>query len=711
MISGVTQEERRAILDGLSSSDGEVRRLSVEQLPRLEIEEAVPHLAERLGDEVWRVRKAAVEQLVRCVDHVFVQELLIEALADGDDPGRRNSAFEALVACGARVTPRLIAEIENPDVDVRKLVIDALAAIADPEARPPLVAALQDPDTNVRAAAAEALGMVGGPDQVDVLLEAVQTQDEDLLVRLSALRALVRLEAEVSVGALEAAREHAALRPPVLRLLGISADPRATEVLLKSLTDRTASGREAAMAALLQRLGRLDDPEADRLRDQIRSAVRASAEVVDRACDRLESADLASRLVLIQFLGLLDEARVVIPILRAGRDDAIDEIAEATLAGLGSIVPDALDAGWDELDAELRQHACFLFGRLRGDAAERRLVDAIDADDAELRCAAATALGEGLFVERLPDLLRRLEAVARNPPIDSDEEIRTLMESIVAMAEGAESLENAPDTPLIETLVGRLSGASEPMRLAIARVLARLGRPCDEQVVGYLLKDESPEVRRAAVQALARFDFERVRDSLRLALGDESESVRTAAASVLGETRDVAAIGELERMTHDEDPRVVATAMRALGRLCQQAAPTEAAGDATDLDSGVERAQAILAKGLDASPIVALSSLEALETMGGPLAASLALSVVTRPEPEVIRLAIACIDAHGSDEDLAHLLALVPHADWSVRADAAEVLARRGYRKALPALLRRLELEDDAFVRESILGAIRGLEA
>jgi HEAT repeat protein len=251
---------------------------------------------------------------------------------------------------------------------------------------------------------------------------------------------------------------------------------------------------------------------------------------------------------------------------------------------------------------------------------------------------------------------------------------------------------------VIEMLSGRLRGASDPVRLAIAQVLARLGRDEDEEIVAYLLKDESPAVRRAAVKALARFDFARSRESLCLALGDESESVRTAAASVLGDSDDISAVEDLERMMHDEDPRVVAVAIRSIGHLHHRnsAPPTPAFS--------------LIERGLRESAIVALASIEALMEIGGVGAADLAVSAITRSEPEILRAAIACVDRHGSDESLAAMLALVSHQDWSVRAEVIRLFAERNYRKALPTLLRRLELEDDAFVREAILSAIRGLE-
>ena len=100
MSSSVSQAERASILESLSSADEEVRRLAVEQLLLLPISEAAEKLYECLGDSGWRVRKAAVERLVSCGGQAPVQELLIESLADGENPGRRNSAFEALVGCG-----------------------------------------------------------------------------------------------------------------------------------------------------------------------------------------------------------------------------------------------------------------------------------------------------------------------------------------------------------------------------------------------------------------------------------------------------------------------------------------------------------------------------------------------------------------------------------------------------------------------------------
>jgi HEAT repeat protein len=694
MSASPAADERASILASLESEDEEVRRVAVERLQSLPVADASERLYACLGDASWRVRKAAVERVVARGSEPVFQEMLITSLADGEDPGRRNSAFEALVGCGATVTDRLIAEISSADPDVRKLVVDAMAAIQDPEACDALVAAVDDPDANVRAAAAEALGAVGTTREFERLMRAAREENEEVLVRLSALRALARLEASVEVASLTHALDDALLRPAAFELLGHSTDPEAVDALMKGLAATGRSSRESAMAALLRTLGRLDANDADRLRERLREAARSDADLVDDACERLDGADLTTRLVLIQFLGLLEDARAVVPILLAGRDEAVEELADTTLEGLGGLVPEAFEACWNELDTALRSRACTILGRIGGECAERLLADAVASPDTELRCRAASALAEGEFLGRVPDLVRCLEAAAQNDGRDGGDEAEAIAAAIVDLAERSAAAASGVEFELVDLLESRLNGAAESVRLAIAQVLARVGREQDAEVIDLLLKDESPAVRRAAVRALARFDFERVRDAIRLSLADESSLVRIEAAKVLGESGRPEAIDELRGSLGDEDPRVVAVAIRAIGRLYR------------GVDTPSAEITAFVSNALTSEPDVALAGFDALVEIGGAEAGRLAATALRRPEPDVVRAAVACLGVHGSDDDLTEAIPLVAHADWSVRAEVARALAERGHRKSLPALRRRLEVEDDAFVREAIVAAI-----
>jgi HEAT repeat protein len=75
-----------------------------------------------------------------------------------------------------------------------------------------------------------------------------------------------------------------------------------------------------------------------------------------------------------------------------------------------------------------------------------------------------------------------------------------------------------------------------------------------------------------------------------------------------------------------------------------------------------------------------------------------------------VREAVACIGAQNHSANLDRLLPLVSHPDWSVRAEAIQVLADRRVTKAVPTILRRLETEQDGFVRDAILRALEKLE-
>jgi HEAT repeat protein len=674
-----------------------MRRLAVEQLRSLSAAEALPYLLEGLGDSSWRVRKAAVERLVGCAEIEGVDTALIESLSDGENSGRRNSAFEALVGIGPRVVPKLLNALRSEDIDVRKLVVDVLAAIGDTTACAPMVEMLADPDPNVRGAAADALGVVGDTAAGQALYRVAVDPREDSLVRLSALRALAQIEHSPSVVELAPLLEDTVLRPAAYTLLGQLSDPEAVACLQKGLTLDSRASREAAMAALLSILAELDGARIDAMVEEIREIARSSEHVVPAAVERLAEADLATRMMLIQFLGLTQDARAVVPILRAGLDEAMAEIAHVTLEGLGEVSVRALNEAWSELSVALRVDACTLMGRIGGADSHPTLLSSLDEDDSELRAAAALALGKRHCMEALPILVRRLESAAQDEDPDAEEEVGALIDALVSLAP-PELEDSAAADDVIEMLSSRLEGAGEEVRLSIASVLGRIGRHQDAEMVATLLKDPSARVRRAAVEALARLEPGTASEPLRLALADESPLVRIAAAVSLGQSENPAVVDDLQRLIHDDDDRVSAAAVRSIGAHCRR--------DNVPIEAAVE----LIGHALGCNGIVALAGLEALCMIGSPEAARAAVGVLERPEPELVQSAVVCIGAHGDPETVAELCALISHESWSVRSEAIQTLAERRIARAIPPILRRLETEQDTFVRDAILRALRMLE-
>jgi HEAT repeat protein len=247
----------------------------------------------------------------------------------------------------------------------------------------------------------------------------------------------------------------------------------------------------------------------------------------------------------------------------------------------------------------------------------------------------------------------------------------------------------------IAMLTSSLEGAAKEVRLAIAHVIGRIGRHRDAQVIEFLLKDPSSQVRRAAVDALAHLDPGTAAESLRLALADEASIVRIAAANALGASGSEEVVDVLRCLADDEDREVRAAAVRALGvRL-------------NTISDVAQRSQVleIIDASLVDEAIVALSAIEAMHGLGGSMVGPV-VRILDRPEPEVVLEAVRCLGTSNAASILEALLPLISHPDWTVRAETIQVLSDRSVVRAVPALLRRLETEQDDFVRDAMLRAL-----
>lgn len=698
--------ERESIRRDLTSGDEEVRRLAVERAVLLSSDEALPVLADRLGDESWRVRKAAVECLAGVPEDWPVADHLLGALSDGENPGRRNAAVETLVRIGRRMVDALIAASDSPDVDVRKLVVDALAGIGSERSTPRLAALLDDEDPNVRGAAADALAAIGGVAALRALTDTALRDREEPMVRFAALRGLARLEAPLTAQDLASALDDSLLRPVAFAVLGHTADPEALEVLLKGIESASRATREAAIETLLRVVSRSDPNESEALCVRIRGAACAAQAALADAVLRLAEADLGTRLLLAQFLGIAATAEVVLPLLRAARaDEALAEVALGALESLGDVAEDRLDTQWEALDGELRTQACEVLGRTLGSRGAARLLAALDESDPVLRAAAAGALARRGDPSAVVPLVRRLQLITDGLEPEAGEEQAALIDALVRIATsaaGTSELRNGANVA-IDLLAVSFETAAEPVRLATARVLGEVGGRHHASLMALLVQDPSPAVRRAAVAALARMPGDARSEALRLALADEAEPVRIAAAAALGAGDDPGALDALERLLCDEDPEVRAAAVRAIAEHQHRNA-----ADASE--SSLPHVRALLIAALGDRGPVAIAAVEAFEEIAPLLALDPVRDVLGHADPEVVQSAVRCIRRHGDDDDVAALIPLVSHPEWAVRAGAIEALAERRAKAAIPRFLRCLDGETDEFVRGALLRALERLE-
>jgi HEAT repeat protein len=692
--------DRESITRDLRGGDEEVRRLAVERVDALPAESAIRCLIERLGDSSWRVRKASIERLIARSETADVANALVEALGDGDNPGRRNAAIDALIHFGENAIPALLAERSSGDIDVRKLVVDALAGIADSRAREPLKEMLDDPDPNVRASAADALGAIGGEGVPEALIRKAADTGEDQLVRFSAAHALSALEYPVRASDLGSVLDDPILGHAGLALLGrADGDEEGISILLKGLGSGSRSSREASIRSLLGMVGRVGPEESDSLIARIRTASLASDLVVASAVERLPEADLPMKLLLIQFLGIVATPNAVIPILLVGRDEALSEAALSTLESLGGVAEKIIDAKWSELDTESRRDACLLFGGTDGEESAARLLSSLDDPSGDVRAAAARSIGRRGLESGIAPLVVRLTAAAAEDDFEAEEELAAITDGLIGLAAPRPDTEAAATARAIELLTGCLDGAAGSVRLAVATVIGRIGRSEDSEIVSFLMKDASSSVRRASVEALARLEPGTAKEPLRLALADESPMVRIAAAHALSASESAEVVDDLRRLTDDEDPSVRASAVGSVIVRFSQ----------SNTDRSRNEMQQVIDAALADEPPVALAAIEALCEVGG-ITAERAVEILERPEPELVRAAIRYIGIHSDADSLEVLFPLISHSDWSVRAEAIQTVADRRLTRGLPAILRSLDSEQDEFVRDVTLSALKRLE-
>jgi HEAT repeat protein len=685
--------ERHDLLEQLVHPDDELRRLAVERTSLLRAEDALPLLAERLGDGSWRVRKAAISRLAALPERTPVVVALLEAIADGDDPGRRNAALEALIGCGRAATQQLVNALGSPDVDVRKQLVDVLGAIGDARAAAALTRALRDVDANVRAAAADALAAVGATCAAAELLAAVQA-DSATLVRAAALRALVQLEAPIPFPVIKQLLERPLLAAAAYAALGQSGEPEALGLALEGLLARRASARAAAAGAVIHLAARADD--AVRFAANVSAFAAKHEDVVPDALARIEESVGEARLSAVQFAALLRAPSAAPAFARSGCDASVAGAAHEALVGLGAILPQALTHGWSQLGPAERAFACGALARCgAGAAAERMLRTALLDPSCEVRAAAARALATCATVGAFGELLGRLAhddpQIARDA---AEDEADALVEAVVALAEreGGEAAD-----AVIALIEARLLHGGERARFASARLLAALARPADAARVRGLLTDPSPHVRSAAVHALPRL-ADGAEELLLVALGDESPSVRSAAARVVPRLGHAELDANLAALARDRAASVRAAAMSA---LAERAATPAARGESL----------ALLASGVNGGGVVALAALDALQRLGGQDAAAIAAQALCSAEPEIVERAVACVGAHGGEGLWSQLGALLAHPAWPVRARAARELAAQRTAAAAPLLHARLGEERDEFVREALLAALAALES
>jgi HEAT repeat protein len=545
-----------------------------------------------------RAWEALTQQGVRVVRQLLGSVRTVEFLT----AEQRQMLPEILAQIGPSAVPYLVLNIDDPNENVRLVVVSTLGRLQALAALPPLLRAVRDPSEAVRQSLAEALETIFSPG-----VRAVQKQ-WGLTARPSlALRGRARrlwpgwLRRQGKDGGQEGANNPVAVAVEGLRLL--AADParpirmKAAQILgqlgpaavvarpeMERLLHEEDEALRVEGVRTLVSLGvpadvlataltpLLDDPSAavraaaaDGLGAHKKAAAAAAPELIALVQDQEEEVRQAAA-EAVRRIGALDGK--TLPQLLEGLRDPDPLVRAQAAEALGTIGPaagaavDALARLMHDVNDRVRGRVVWALGQIKGDSRETltALITGLRDQDHRVAGGAAEALGAlgpaaRAALPSLVEALRHINPEVRQRAIDALVRVGAEPAEVVrAVGPLTRDEDNGTRGQALRTL-GAVQGLPDE-----ALPLLRTG-----------LEDGDPLVRAAAAEALGGQQCwrEAVLSPLVEALNDPSEIVRAAAAQALGRLGTVTSEGVagLIRLLGDGSTEVQARAAAALTQL------------------------------------------------------------------------------------------------------------------------------------------------
>jgi len=668
-------DNREDIRNTLKSPDEELRRAAIDSLRGEDLGDVCEFIFTAMGDDSWRVRKEAVNVFVAAGPSGDFITALLELLRDEDNAGLRNSAAEAIIILGVRVSRQLKALAGDADPGVRKFVIDMMGGIGSAEFVPVLLAALHDPDVNVSAAAAEHLGTIGGTGTAPELLAAI-VANENVFFRFSALSALGKLglpapvpeEIKLLIG-------QEIFSKVIYDCLGSIGDHTAAPILLEGFFSSQKSTRCAAVKAFNNILQRSATLARQELADSLRRL--SGSEVVPVLIEMLdaEGPDTTLAEAVTNLLGVIGDARAAVPLLAPYLTERLSSPALNALAALGPTGMDALRGFYRHADEKLSGAICTLFGELGYQAGDSLIREALHDPSPSVRRAAVQAAGQRGLSDRIPEIIGLLD--------EADDELRGAIISCLQI------LARKDSTPVREVAC-QLADSEQPQhRRDSALLFATLD---DGGYLSRLVKDEDPSVRQAAAAAIGKLQTPPLQGFLQIALVDEAPEVRMVAAEALGEVGDTDAVGPLTLALRDDDSRVQCAALKSIARL-----------DRKNI-LGVIRSLLPASGGL-----LTITCLEILASLGDNTALGLVETVLDNRDEELAKLALSILSRYDGERIVRNAERLFAHPYAGIRYDTAVALAAFPGRQFRAVLKAALEKEENNLVRDLMKRLLKGI--
>ena len=669
------------IIEQARSADPDARQKAAFLVAQSTTGANLPLMFELLGDKDWRVRKTVVDGFVRDARGEIVEGLL-DALADPENAGKRNSSTEALVRIGEASIAPIVARLEREqDIDVRLSLVNLIGDLRSPEGFAMLLELLRhETDVNVASSIVSSLGKYRDASALPHLMRVLRER-EDLWLKFHVIEALGEIGDRAALPAILPLYAEKSLRKPVLEAVGKIADVGTVNFLLRIISTDEKLNLTALRA--LVRIAEASKPriveEAERNLIQARFRESFPHEKIEPLVEHLQTTPKREvKSFILKFLGWSGDARAL-PVLIAhlSHPETAETAAQALIDFGPAAVPSIVQALLNEEEDEILGLLLRVLNVVGGREIIPSVLPFLDHDNAMIRRLAIETMGEIPDPSSVDYLLAKLD----DPDVASQQ---AAVNSISALVIAFPEIKNE----VLAKIRRLLQSSSTPIKLNSLSVYVNiLGEGYHD---GLLLasKDSDAVIRQKAVSLMGKFSEERFADSLVLSLADEATTVRLAAINAIAHHRPETGLVPLISSLDDHDIWIRTAAAQALGEYRHP-----------------DSVEPLMRHLVHDPPPVRIAVIEALGKTEEPRVKGVLFQCLAESDLEIQRAAMLALARIPGRDVFDRLAAALTSEDWRLRAAAVTALGIRGDKAALPMLHRALE-DSDTYVQQSAVLAL-----
>ena len=669
-----------SILEQARSSDPDARQRAAQTVSQ-SADRDLPLMFELLGDRDWRVRKTVVDGLLREPSAAIVDGLM-NALADSENAGKRNSATEALMRIGPGTTRPIVDRLRREtDSDVRLSLVNLLGDLRSREAFDLLIELLEkEQDVNLASSLVSSLGKYRDAAALPHLVRVLRTRD-DLWLKFHVIEALGEVGDRAALPTILPLYAEKSLRKPVLEAVGKIADVGTVGFLLRIIAEE-----EKLNLTALRSLVQVAESAKPRVvaameRDLIQRKFREQFphDKIEALIEHLHATPKREvKAFILKFLGWSGDQRALPVLLAFIEEPDTSEVAAQALIDFGDEAMTAILARLQSVEEdEVVALLLRVINGLGGHESIGTILPFLDHDNAMIRRLAIETLGDLPEPASIDYLLAKLD----DPDVASQQ---AAMNAIAAVVKAAPDIES----DVLTKIRRLLQSSSVPVKLNSLSVYVNIRGEGYHDELLLASKDSDAVIRQKAVSLMGRFGEEQFAHHIVLSLADESTAVRLAAINAIVKLRPSSGIEPLISSLEDTDIWIRTAAAQALGEY-------RSAGAIEPLMKHLQSDQAP----------VRIAVIEALGKSEDPAVKNVLFDCLGEHDLEIRRAAILALAKIPGSDVMQALLMAMNDEDWRIRAAAVTALGMRGDALVLPALHRAVE-DPDTYVQQSAVHSL-----